>query len=201
MMNELVTKKIARDAVRGLPIIVILVGESGSGKTTFVRMMDCSDNWFESSRAMVEELSKRGDPVTHDSIHSFASRAYKENPCWQVPNILEALRGRKFLLLDGPRRIDEVRAILALHSRVLIIRIAVSSRCLRFKRLQERDNIDEDDFDRLLKDEADETELEQIVSLADVTIFNDGSLEDIKKQAQELKETLSSVDNFPAPCI
>jgi len=180
--------------MRGLPILVILVGESGSGKTTFVKMMDCEDNWFESSRAMAEALAERGEPVTHDTIHAFANRAYKENPAWQVPNILAALRGKKFLILDGPRRIGEVRAILASHPRVLVIRVAISSKQLRFERLRERDGIDEESFGRLLKDEAKETELTQIVSLADMTIFNNGSAEETKRRALELKDILLSID-------
>lgn len=195
-MKSKMIKKISCDGTRGLPILVILVGESGSGKTTFVKMMDCKDNWFESSRAMIEILLKRGEPVTHDTIHSFANRAYNDNPCWQVPNILEALNGKKFLLFDGPRRIKEVKAVIAIHSRVLVVRIAISSNELRFNRLQKRDKISQEDFYRLLVHEAGETELMQIISLADFTIFNNGSLEDIQKQATKFKKTLLSVDNF-----
>lgn len=196
-MNDLAMKKISRSELMGLPILVVIVGESGSGKTTFVKMMDCAENWFESSRAMVEKLIERGEPVTHDTIHSFANRAYKENPCWQVPNILKALNGKKFLLFDGPRRIEEVRAVIATHPRVLMVRIAISSNELRFKRLQERDEIGQEDFYRILIHEAGETELMRIISLADFTIFNNSSLEDIQRQAAELKETLLSIDNFP----
>lgn len=195
-MKDLITRKIGNGGVKGLPILVIIVGESGSGKTTFVKMMDCDGNWFESSRAMVEALLERGEPVTHDNIHSFANKAYKENPCWQVPNIIKALDGKKFLLFDGPRRIEEVKAVIAMHSRVLVVRIAISSNELRFNRLQKRDEIGQEDFYRLLIHEAGETELMQIVSLADFTIFNNGSLEDIRKQATELKETLLSIDDF-----
>jgi dephospho-CoA kinase len=195
-VKDLITRKISNNGVKGLPILVIIVGESGSGKTTFVKMMDCDENWFESSRAMVKKLLERGEPVTHDSIHSLANKAYKENPCWQVPNIIRALDGKKFLLFDGPRRIEEVKAVIAIHPRVLVIRIAISSNELRFNRLQKRDEIGQEDFYRLLIHEAGETELMQIVSLADFTIFNNSSLEDIKKQADELKEMLLSIDNF-----
>ena len=192
-MQDLIKK--LNSTKKGLPIIVILVGESGSGKTTFVEMMDCKDNWFESSRAMVEELIKLGKPINHDTIHLFANKAYKENPCWQIPNILKALNGKKFLLLDGPRRIEEVKAILTMHPRVVIIRIAISSKGSRFKRLQKRDEISQKDFNRILTDEQNGTELAQIFSLANFTIFNNGSLEDIKKQAINLKKTLLSIDN------
>jgi hypothetical protein len=189
-MDKSIVKKISHKKLRGLPILVMLVGESGSGKTTFVKMMDCEDNWFESSRAMVNVLLARGEPINHDSIHSFANRMYKKNPGWQVPNILNALRGKKFLLFDGPRRIEEVRAVLASHPRVLVVRIVISSKLTRFARLQGRDNIDKDGFERLLRDESGETELSQIISLADFTIFNDGSIEDVRRQAIEFKNAL-----------
>jgi len=195
-MKGKMIKKISCDGIKGLPILVILVGESGSGKTTFVKMMDCKDNWFESSRAMIEILLKRGEPATHDTIHLFANRAYNDNPYWQIPNILEALNGKKFLLFDGPRRIKEVKAIIAIHSRVLVVRIAISLNELRFNRLQKRDKINQEDFYRLLAHEAEETELMQIISLADFTIFNNDSLEDIQKQATEFKKILLSADNF-----
>lgn len=195
-MKNLVMKKIGSDGVRGLPILVIIVGESGSGKTTFVKMMDCEDNWFESSRAMADALLERGEPVNHSTIHLFANKAYRENPCWQLPNILKALNGKKFLLFDGPRRIEEVKAVLAKLPRVLVVRIAISLNSSRFERLQKRDDIGQEDFYRLLKDEAGETELMQIISLADFTIFNDGSVDDIRRQAVELKEMLLSIDNF-----
>lgn len=195
-MRDLIMKKISGNGLKGLPVLVILVGESGSGKTTFVKMMNCNGNWFESSRAMVEALQERGEPVTHDTIHSFANQAYSDNPCWQVPNILKALDGKKFLLLDGPRRIEEVKAVITMHPRVLVVRITIPSHELRFKRLQERDGISQEDFYRLLEHEAGETGLMEIISLADFTISNDGSSENIKRQALELKEALLSVDNF-----
>ena len=174
-----------------IPILIILVGESGSGKTTFVKMMDCEENWFESSKAMTEKLIKNGKPVNHNAIHLFATKAYRENPYWQVPKILDALKGKKFLLFDGPRRIKEVKMIISKHPKVIMVIIAISSNRLRCKRLKIRDKIDKKDFARLLKDESEETELKQIIKLADFTIFNDGSLKDIRKKAEKFKMLLN----------
>lgn len=178
---------------KGIPILVILVGESGVGKTTFARMMDCSENWFESSRAMAEALRQRGEPVNHDTIHSFANKAYGENPCWQVPKILDALDRKKFLILDGPRRIEEVRALLKIHPRTLVIRILTSRDETRFGRLGPRDRINLESFRRVVKDEAAETDLHQLLALADLTITNDGTIEDMGKTALELKKILQTI--------
>jgi len=178
---------------KGIPILVILVGESGAGKTTFTKMMDCAGNWFESSRAMAEALRLKGEPVNHDTVHSFANKAYGENPCWQVPKILDALNKKKFLILDGPRRIEEVRALLKTHPRTLVIRILTSQDETRFGRLCQRDKINLEGFKRVVKDESAETDLRQLLALADLTITNDGTIEDTKKTALKLKGILQKI--------
>ena len=188
-MNKAIAKKIGGRELKGLPILVILVGESGTGKTTFVKMMDCGDNWFESSKAMVETLRQRGKPINHDTIHSFARKAYGENPYWQVPNILNALKEKDFLVLDGPRKIEEVKMLIKSHARTLVVRV-VSSKEARFKKLQKRDGISPEDFERILRDEANETELGEILLLSDLIIVNNSTIEDIKRQAPEFKKFL-----------
>ena len=196
-MNSLLAYQVRKklgDNNKGIPILVILAGESGAGKTTFVRMMDCSENWFESSRVMAEALRQRGEPVNHDTIHSFANKAYGENPCWQVPKILGAIDGKKFLILDGPRRIEEVRTLLKAHPRTLVIRILTSRDETRFVRLGLRDGIGPEEFRRVIKDETMETDLRQILALADLTITNDGTIENIRSAALGLKEILQAID-------
>jgi len=196
-MNSLLRQQVREKLGKihnGYPILLILVGESGTGKTTFVRMMNCEENWFESSRAMREALQKRGEPVNHDTIHAFAKRAYRENPRWQVPNIIAALAGKKFLILDGPRKIEEVRALLGVHPRTLIVRILTSRTKERAERLRLRDGIGTEDFKRVREDESMETELGQILALADITIVNDGTTDDLRKTALELKEILQKIE-------
>mgnify|MGYP001051990279 CR=1 FL=1 len=94
------------------PILVIIAGKSGAGKTTFVKEMNCRKNWFESSRIMKEILKKENKPVNHDTIHKLAVNLYKENSTWQVSNILKFLKNKKFIILDGPRNMEEVKILL-----------------------------------------------------------------------------------------
>jgi len=120
MMEEFCEKKILRQLqsskkFKKLPILVIIVGESGSGKSTFCKAMNCENNWFVSSKLIVEALKAQGEPITHDNIHKLANEMYSKNPEWQVPQILKAMKGKDFLLLDGPRRIDEVNALIKKH--------------------------------------------------------------------------------------
>jgi len=72
--------------------------------------MNCRKNWFESSRAIKEILRKKNKQINHDTIHKLATKLYKENPAWQVPNILKFLKNKNFIILDGPRNIKEVKA-------------------------------------------------------------------------------------------
>jgi len=50
---------------------------------------------------MIDILKQRGKPINHDTIHEFGMKAYAENPRWQVPNILGAMKGKEFFCLDG----------------------------------------------------------------------------------------------------
>lgn len=199
-MNALIMQKFRREHAKGLPILVIIVGESGTGKTTFVKAMGCEENRFESSRATKEALSQRGEPINHDTIHAFAQKAYGENPYWQVSNILKALREKQFLILDGPRKIEEVKALIKEHSNTIVARIFASGD-MRFKRLENRDKVNQKDFARIIKDENTETELNQILLLSDLTIENNGTIKDLQRKALEFKkflQTLTSPGDPPA---
>lgn len=171
------------------PLLVILVGESGVGKSTFCEAMNCKDNWYGSSEVMEKSLKAEGQPINHDTIHAFAQKAYSANPLWQVPLILEAITDKDFLLLDGPRRIQEVKALKEQYPRTLVVRLTVSEK-ERFRRLQLRDSIDEDAFKRILDDESRQTELLGIMEMADLVLDNSHELDQIQKEAIEFKKFL-----------
>lgn len=183
-MNKNLLKKIINK-----PTLVILVGKSGVGKTTFVKEMNCEKNWFESSKIMKEMLKKENKPVNHDTVHELATKLYKKNPTWQVSNILKFLKNKNFIILDGPRNIKEVKALLKKHKKTIIIKIIVSKE-KKFKRLLKREKINKEEFNRILKDEDRQTGLNQILKLADITIINNDSLEEFRKKAQQFKKLL-----------
>jgi len=176
----------------GNSLLIILVGESGVGKSTFCQFIDRPDSWYSSSGAIAKKLKEQGEPITHDTIHNFANHAYAENPEWQVPSILESMDGKKYLILDGPRRIKEVRALKREHPNILVLRVTADEE-ERFKRLQLRDVIHREEFDRVLLDESEETELSQLLAMANMNIKNNGNLEKIKKEAEELRELLDNL--------
>lgn len=173
------------------PILIILVGESGVGKTTFVKKMKCENNWFESSRALVNEINISGLKKDHNNIHLLAIKKYNENPYWQVPQILKELNLKKFLILDGPRRFQEVEKLLNENYRTIIIKIKVLKEIERSNRLIQRDDIDKKDFEKISNDELKETELEKIFALADFEIINNGDIRKFEKIALKIKRIIT----------
>jgi dephospho-CoA kinase len=176
-----------------LPSLIILVGESGAGKSTLCRLINRPDLWYSSSGEIVKELQKRGITPTHDSIHEFANQAYAESPLWQVDRILENMKNAGCLMLDGPRRIREVEALKDESPNVFIFRV-VAPESERFKRLHQRDGINEEDFNRVLYDESNETGLGQILNMADFIIENDGSIEKLESEAQNIHDFVSRIE-------
>jgi len=184
MRKEL--ESIKQRFVDGKPTLITLVGESGAGKSTLCKLINLPDIWYSSSGTIVKRLNQEGIPISHDSIHKYANNAYSENPEWQVPDILTRLIERQTLILDGPRRIKEVQALRKEDINMVVIRITANQE-ERFRRLQSRDGIDRDRFERVLRDESQETELGQLLLMSDIIIENNGSLYDIETRAQEVR--------------
>ncbi len=166
--------------------VIILIGESGAGKSTLSEFLDMPDNWFVSSSLMIDIITERGLPINHDTIHQIASEKYGEDPYWQIPYMLQVLNETGFLLLDGPRRTDEVKRILELCQESVVIKV-VARLQERQGRLEQRDSVDENAFRRVIADEKSETGLvDHLLAMADITIENKGSLEDLQDIAKEI---------------
>ena len=178
--------------IKKLPMLVIIVGESGSGKSTFCKAMNCKNNWFVSSKLIVEELKIRKKSIAHDNIHELANEMYSKNPMWQVSKILKAMEGKDFLFLDGPRRIKEVNALIEKHPATLIVKIEANVKN-RLEHLIHRDNIKQKTFQKIVKDEFYQTQLNSIFKKAFLTIENNGTLFQIQKEAKEFKQFLLTI--------
>jgi len=186
-MNSNILESIMQSFSNKKPTLITLVGESGAGKSTLCKFINCPEAWYSSSGTIVKKLNEQGIPINHDSIHRFANQAYSENPEWQVPSILSDMVKKRVLILDGPRRIKEVQALKKEDINMVVVRIAADEN-ERFRRLQFRDGIDKAEFERILRDESVETELGQLLSMSDVIIENNGTIEDVQKRAEEIKK-------------
>jgi len=166
--------------------VIILIGESGAGKSTLSEFLEMPESWFISSSLMIDIITKRGLPINHDTIHQVANEKYGENPYWQIPHMLEVLNRTGLLLLDGPRRTDEVKRLLEMCPETVIARVVVGPQ-ERQGRLKHRDGADENTFKRVVADERSETGLvDHLLAMADITIENKGSLEDLQDIAKEI---------------
>jgi len=170
--------------------VIVLIGESGAGKSTLSEFLNTPDSWFVSSNLMIDIITKRGLPVNHDTIHQVANEKYEENPYWQIPRMLEVLNKTGLLLLDGPRRTDEVKRLLKICPEVVIIRV-ITGLQERQGRLKDRDGVDENAFKRIVVEEKSETGLiDYLLAMADITVENKGSLKDLQDIAKEISMKL-----------
>lgn len=166
--------------------VVILVGESGVGKSTLSEFLDMPESWFISSNLMIDVIAERGLPINHDTIHRVANEKYGEDPYWQIPHMVEVLNKTGLLLLDGPRRTNEVKKLLELYPETVVVKVVAGSQ-ERQGRLKHRDGVDEDAFKRVMADERSETGLiDHLLAMADITVKNEGSLEDLQDIAKEI---------------
>jgi dephospho-CoA kinase len=167
-------------------VVVVIVGPSGAGKSTFIDAMDSLDYVYVTSQPMVDELNRRGLPVNHDTIFELSQEWYVEDPFWQVRLIQKVLKGKDFLIVDGSRRLPEVRRLKELFQTIIIA--IVSPPEVRFERLKKRTKIFLDTVDEFIKLECDEQttmDVKALVKIADFVVQNDVSN---KVSLQKLRE-------------
>jgi len=172
-------------------VIIAIVGPSGAGKSTFIESMALPDYVYDGGQPLKDELNRRGLPVNHDTIFELSQQWYGENPFWQVPLMCKAIEGRPFLIIDGARRLPEVKKLKELF-RIIIIAI-VSTPEVRFERLKKRAEIflnTKDEFARVEHDEMKVMDAKTLVKMADFVIQNDVSNEASLQNLQEKSRLL-----------
>jgi len=175
-------------------MLVILVGKSGVGKSTFAEALNCPDNLYVSSQGMIDKLRQRGMDVNHDTIHAIAKEMYAANPYWQIPLIMAQLKEKGLLILDGPRQTFEVRRLMELHADTLVVMVDAES-FVRYKRLEGRDSVGFEEFERIEKDEAMETGLGEVFEMVDLRVENNGSLEHLQGIARRFGRLFLSANS------
>ena len=167
-------------------MLIIFVGRSGAGKSTLIKAMGCPENHFEISGQVKKELKASGMTINHDAVQPILHQRYTADPYWQIPSILDMLGVKKFLIIDGPRSLPEVRRLKELRPDMLIVKIEATASA-RSERLSRRDGASADAFTRIEQDEANVTGLEEILAMSDITVENNGSLERLQEIAGKFR--------------
>lgn len=167
-------------------VAIVIVGPSGSGKSTFIDAVGLPGYVYIASQHMVHELNRRKSLVNHDTIFKLSQKWYAKDPFWQVRLIQNALGNKDFIIVDGPRRLPEVRKLKELFQTIIIA--IVSPPKVRLERLKKRGKIfidTVDEFTRIERDEQATMDIKTLVKMADFVIQNDAS---DKISLQKLRE-------------
>lgn len=189
-----------RERSREMPLLGIIVGESGAGKTTFSHFVNRPEGYYSSSGFIEAKLAEQGLPINHDTIHKYAQEAYTVNPHWQVPAILGHLATKPYIILDGPRRVEEVRELKRRHDNTFMLRIATAPE-IRRSRLKMRDGMDDSDVGRVVRDESKQLEIGKILVMADEIVTNDQGIANLQSYAMQFQTMLDAIKEDRERCL
>ncbi len=166
--------------------IIVIVGYSGAGKSTFIDKMKIPDNYkFVTSQPMIDYLKEQEEEINHDTIFSISEKWYEADPLWLFKEIERLLKNKNYIVIDGPRRIEYIRALQEKYCVIIIgIRTSLSK---RFNRLQKRQKIpvqNIEEFKRLEKDEKKNMRVEKIMKMADIVIENNTSINNLEEEGK-----------------
>ena len=182
--------------------IVGITGTLGAGKGTIVSYLTKEKGFSHYSVRdfLLQEVKRRGMPENRDSLTSVANDLRKNNsPSYIVDQLYErAKRSGKDTIIESIRTPGEV---LSLREKGDFILLAVDAAPhLRYERIKMRNSItDHIDYDTFLanekremtSDDPNKQNLKKCIEMADFVIRNDGSLNELYEQLEEVWERIS----------
>lgn len=167
-------------------MLIVIVGRSGAGKSTFVEALGLPYYHFVCSSPLIEEVKKRGLPLTHNTIFEVSQELYSEDRYWMIPIFQKELEKRGGVMIaDGLRYLHSLKRLREMCE-VIVVRIEASPE-KRFKRLKARKKISLDtleEFELLERDETEAMRIEDVLTEADLVIPNHVSLERLEERAR-----------------
>ncbi|MEM2841754.1 MAG: AAA family ATPase [Thermoproteota archaeon] len=178
--------------------LILITGLPGSGKSTFAKNLAVAGAKVLIMGDVVrDEALKRGISRDIKSMANFMVWLRKEHGeqyiakaiCDKVSQLDDEL-----IVVDGVRSFAEVNYFRSKFEKVLLVAI-VSSAEKRFSRLKARGRRDDPDTLEELK-RRDETELlvgvGSVIEGADITVVNDGTLDEMKMKAKQVLDLVSN---------
>ncbi len=179
-------------------MIIGLTGTLGAGKTEVAKILKEKNFVHLSVREFLyEELDKRGLERTRENLVNFANELREKNsPSYLAEKLFEkAQEMGKNSVIESIRTIGEIEA---LRSKGNFILVALDANLrTRYERVFVRkEKTDSVSFEKFLQDEQKEMtssnpnkqNLKACIEKADVKIINNGSIEEIKKDVEEILE-------------
>ena len=177
-------------------MIIGITGTIGAGKGTIVDYLVKRRGFahFSARALIVEEIEKRGLPVSRDSMVAVANdMRRKHSPSWVAEQLFARAQA-----LEGPAIIESLRTVGEVHKlqeqeNFLLLAVDADQKT-RFARVQQRKDAQSDDvtFVQFAAQEAREMKnvdptkqnLAGCIALADHVLRNDGTIEDLHEQVE-----------------
>jgi dephospho-CoA kinase len=180
-----------------VPVVIGLVGLQGSGKTevakTFARF---NVSYVRMGDVVWEELKRRGEEITEASVAKLANELRQAEGLSAiakrcVPLILERGKGKRAVIVDGLRGIAEVEEFRRAFGEKFHLLGVQADEKARYSRVVSRGRADDaaalEEFRQKDRRELG-WGLGDALAHADVTITNEGTLEELRQKAIEFFE-------------
>jgi dephospho-CoA kinase len=176
--------------------IIGVIGQNGSGKDEVLKYLRVKYNIpYLSTGDMVREIAaKEGKEATRENLQEISERYFREfgQGCF-VKLAAQKIQQNGWAVggISGIRSSDDVKVLRdKLGTDFILINVFVSNPTVRFQRMKARhEGRDPQTYDRFLRNDKAEEEIFHIQVAAkstDFAISNDGTLEDLHKEIDNL---------------
>ncbi len=176
--------------------IIGAVGQNGSGKDEVLKYLRTKyDVPFLSTGDIVREIAgKEGLEPTRENLGNISDKYFREfGKGYFVKLLADKIRnsGWEIAGISGIRSLNDVSVLKEIFGKAFIlIDVTITDPRVRFLRMTKRgEGRDPHSYEQFLKQDEDEEKLfslKEAESLADFTISNDGTLEDLHREIDQL---------------
>jgi dephospho-CoA kinase len=190
-----------------VPEVIGLVGLQGSGKTEVAKAFaKFNVSYVRMGDVVWKELERRGGEITEANVAKLANELRQKEGLSAIakrciPLILEKGKGKRAVIVDGIRGIAEVEEFRRAFGEKFHLLGVSASEGVRYSRVASRGRADDVAmFERFREKDRRELGwgLGEALAKADVTIANEGTLEELRRKAVEFFERV--VGKVEASC-